>query len=278
MSHLAWNRPDFHSSPAISKSLDAALDVSNLGKDDIDIFDFYSFVLQLIIKFETALDISIHSCFPIVPKLACQHLSIPTVNPPKPITILGGLTSFGGAGNNYSMHALTEMTRQLRSKRTSNKPVNGLVLANGGVVTYQHVVCLSTSPRPDNSPYPTTNPLPQTLPVSPSIPIKAEAQGSAIIEVRALSPLPKHPRADTLCLPQTYTVEYARDNTPLRGFVVGRLVADDSRFIANHADELTLRELSGTTKEQVGKQGRVWTVEGGRNVFAFESGEGRARL
>lgn len=44
------------------------------------------------------------SCFPIVPKIACDHLGLPIVNPPKPFTLLGGLTSFGGAGNNYSMH------------------------------------------------------------------------------------------------------------------------------------------------------------------------------
>ena len=43
-------------------------------------------------------------CFPIVPKLACQHLGIHITRYEKPITLLGGLTSFGGAGNNYSMH------------------------------------------------------------------------------------------------------------------------------------------------------------------------------
>jgi len=43
-------------------------------------------------------------CFPIVPKLVCQHLGFPIDDPPKPMTLLGGLTSFGGAGNNYSMH------------------------------------------------------------------------------------------------------------------------------------------------------------------------------
>lgn len=43
-------------------------------------------------------------CFPIVPKLACEHLRIPSVGGAIPITLLGGLTSFGGAGNNYSMH------------------------------------------------------------------------------------------------------------------------------------------------------------------------------
>ncbi len=46
-----------------------------------------------------------YSCFPIVPKLACQHLGLPILDSPKPITLLGGLTSFGGAGNNYSLHA-----------------------------------------------------------------------------------------------------------------------------------------------------------------------------
>ena len=45
-----------------------------------------------------------NSCFPIVPKLACRHLDLPITSSPKPLTLLGGLTSFGGAGNNYSMH------------------------------------------------------------------------------------------------------------------------------------------------------------------------------
>lgn len=43
-------------------------------------------------------------CFPIVPKLACHHIGLDLRHPSKPITVLGGLTSFGGAGNNYSMH------------------------------------------------------------------------------------------------------------------------------------------------------------------------------
>jgi hypothetical protein len=44
------------------------------------------------------------SCFPIVPKLACDHFGLSTTKWEKPISLLGGLTSFGGAGNNYSMH------------------------------------------------------------------------------------------------------------------------------------------------------------------------------
>jgi hypothetical protein len=43
-------------------------------------------------------------CFPIVPKLAADHLHLSILHSEKPLTVLGGLTSFGGAGNNYSMH------------------------------------------------------------------------------------------------------------------------------------------------------------------------------
>lgn len=42
--NLVWERQSFNTSPAISKSLDAALQASNLRKEDIDLFDFYSFV------------------------------------------------------------------------------------------------------------------------------------------------------------------------------------------------------------------------------------------
>jgi hypothetical protein len=92
-----WERPNYHSSPAISQSLDACLRLSGLSKDQIDLFDFYS-------------------CFPIVPKLACEHLGLPITNSTKPITLLGGLTSFGGAGNNYSMHVRPYQSKHVLSR------------------------------------------------------------------------------------------------------------------------------------------------------------------
>lgn len=84
-STTVWERPNFFESSAISKSLNHCLGSSELSSGEIDIYDFYS-------------------CFPIVPKLACQHIGLSITKPQKPITVLGGLTSFGGAGNNYSMH------------------------------------------------------------------------------------------------------------------------------------------------------------------------------
>ena len=40
--HTVWERPNFHSSPAISRSLDACLEASDLAKEEVDLFDFYS--------------------------------------------------------------------------------------------------------------------------------------------------------------------------------------------------------------------------------------------
>lgn len=39
-----WERPNYNSSPSISRSLDACLKVCGLRKDQIDLFDFYSCV------------------------------------------------------------------------------------------------------------------------------------------------------------------------------------------------------------------------------------------
>ena len=71
------------------------------------------------------------------------------------------------------------MTRRLRA----GKGKNGLVLANGGVLTYQHVLILSSVPRADGLSYPDKTPLPEIL--AGDIPLVDEtAEGEATIEVR----------------------------------------------------------------------------------------------
>ncbi|KIW15973.1 hypothetical protein PV08_06023 [Exophiala spinifera] len=224
-----WERPNYYSSPSIERSLDSALEVSGLDKSDIDLYDFYS-------------------CFPIVPKLAAAHLKLPITGGAQALTLLGGLTSFGGAGNNYSMHAITEMTRQLRQ----GKGRNGLILANGGWVTYQHVLCLSTMRRRGGTAYPDHAPLPDhvtDVPI-PQVDIKVEGDQEAVIE--------------------TYTVEFNRDNTPREAYVVGRL-RNGHRFVANEGDKETLVQLSSTTTEPIGRTGRVYN-DGKRNRFVLERG------
>ncbi|PGH23689.1 hypothetical protein AJ80_02295 [Polytolypa hystricis UAMH7299] len=222
-----WDRPNYFSSPAISKSLDAALRVSGLTVGDIDLFDFYS-------------------CFPIVPKLAAHHLGLPITGGQKPTTLLGGLTSFGGAGNNYSMHAVTEMVRQIRAGRGQK----GLVLANGGLLTYQHVVCLSSKPLGQKS-YPKERPLPEAL-QTPAPGVEHPATGEAVIE--------------------TYTVDFNRDGSPSLGHIIGRLKSNGRRFIANAKDAATLQQLCSETKEPIGKSGWVThNAEGAINIFKIDS-------
>ena len=71
---------------------------------------------------------------------------------------------------------------------------------------------------------------------------------------------------------QTYTVEFNRDGSPLRGHIVGRLKIDGKRFLANHGDESTLRQMAEGAGEIVGKYGWVWQdeKENGRGLFAFD--------
>jgi hypothetical protein len=158
--HPVWERPNFHSSPAISRSIDAALLSAGCHAAQMDLFDIYS-------------------CFPIVPKLASDHLGLPIVRSPKPVTLTGGLTAFGGAGNNYAAHSVANVVRALRAGRGQK----GLVLANGGVITYQHAVVLSKTRRQDGGSYPPRATLPPIVKDVPCPPIVDEANGLATIEV-----------------------------------------------------------------------------------------------
>ncbi|KAF2152004.1 thiolase [Myriangium duriaei CBS 260.36] len=225
-----WKRKSFIHSAAIAQTIDKVIDASGYKAEDIHLTDFYS-------------------CFPIVPKLAAEHLGRKLdVN----TSLLGGLTSFGGAGNNYSMHAVTEMTRQLRdARRKSSDTTNGLILANGGVLTSQFAAFMSTHSRPDRRMYPMLQLLPDVMGFEHRGPIVvAQADGEAIVE--------------------TYTVDFNRDGTPRRGHIVGRL-KDGKRFLANHADRETLAELIGEEKpEPIGRRGWVRNnPTTGVNEFSF---------
>ncbi|KAK7709804.1 hypothetical protein SLS64_006045 [Diaporthe eres] len=194
-----WERPSFHHSDAISIALDECLSLSGVTMTDIDVLDLYS---------------------------------------PKPLTLLGGLTSFGGAGNNYSMHAITEMSRQLRSRKAKR----GLVLANGGFLSYQHALCLSSEPRREGSPYPDSRGSSAAVVGTPA-PVEPFAQGEAVVE--------------------TYTVQFDREGNPEMAFIIGRLTGTNYRFVANHRDQRTLQELASAVEEQIGKVGYVDTKRDG---------------
>lgn len=71
------------------------------------------------------------------------------------------------------------MTRQVRSRRIQN----GLVLANGGVLSYQHAICLSSKHRRDGSDYPDSRKDSDGVVEDVAPAVATFAEGEATIEV-----------------------------------------------------------------------------------------------
>ena len=93
--------------------------------------------------------IDLYSCFPVAVFNICDGLGLPP-DDPRGLTVTGGLPFFGGAGNNYSMHAIAETVQRARADPGSY----GFVGANGGIMSKYSVGIYSTTPvawRPDAS-------------------------------------------------------------------------------------------------------------------------------
>jgi len=104
-------RQDLSRSPASVLACKQALEVAGLTLGDIGAFDLYS-------------------CFPIAVFNIRDGLGL-AADDARGLTTTGGLPFFGGAGNNYSMHAIASMVRKLRAKPGAA----GLVGANGGFLS-----------------------------------------------------------------------------------------------------------------------------------------------
>ena len=118
----AAEREDFHRSPALAAAGAGALAQAGVDIDGIDWFDLYS-------------------CFPSAVTVACDSLGL-AVDDPRGVTVTGGLTLFGGPGNNYSTHAIAEMVARLRAAGRGT----GMVTANGGYLTKHAVGIYGAAP------------------------------------------------------------------------------------------------------------------------------------
>ncbi len=101
-------RPDLSANPASIASVETALKIADKGMADMAFLDFYS-------------------CFAIPVFNQCDHFGL-AHDDPRGLTLTGGLPFFGGAGNNYSAHAICEAVQRVRDERGSY----ALVGANGG--------------------------------------------------------------------------------------------------------------------------------------------------
>ncbi|MBA3863872.1 MAG: acetyl-CoA acetyltransferase [Erythrobacter sp.] len=115
-------RPDLATNPASIASVEAALARAGKGMDDIAYIDFYS-------------------CFAIPVFNQCDHFGL-SADDPRGLTLTGGLPFFGGAGNNYSAHAIAEAVQRVRGDRGAF----ALVGANGGWMSKYATGIYSTTP------------------------------------------------------------------------------------------------------------------------------------
>ena len=92
------------------------------------------------------------TCTPASPRRCSTSATASGIAPddPRGLTLTGGLPFFGGAGNNYSMHAIAETVQRARAHPGSF----GFVGANGGIMSKYSAGVYSTTPapwRPDSS-------------------------------------------------------------------------------------------------------------------------------
>lgn len=213
-------RPQIDAYPAATAAIAEALRVSGRAIGDFAAFDFYS-------------------CFPIpVFNTAIDALGL-SPDDPRGLTVTGGLPYFGGAGNNYSMHAIASMVERLRNEAPG---ASGLVCANGGFQSKYAAMVLSGAPAAWQ---PLVHEAIQArLDAVPDVETLAEAGGTGTIG--------------------TYTVWRAK-GVPANAIAIGTL-ADGRRFVANAADEATL--AFAADNDLIGRPVAL-SFDGKRNRFSL---------
>jgi acetyl-CoA C-acetyltransferase len=212
---MPMERQDLSRSPASIMAARGALAAAGVEASDVDVFDLYS-------------------CFPIAVTNILEGLGIPA-DDPRPFTVTGGLPYFGGAGNNYSMHAIASMVRALRE----HPGALGFVGANGGFLTKYSAGVYSTTPKAWT---PVDNRAIQAEIEAWPAPTIAPGEGRGVVE--------------------TYTINHGGEHP--RGVVIGRLDDGGARFVAaTSADDPSLVErmlgidpLGATVEVALDERGR----------------------
>jgi acetyl-CoA C-acetyltransferase len=213
-------RPDISASPQSIAAGRLALDLAGKTIADMAVMDFYS-------------------CFPIAVFNMLDGLGL-APDDPRGLTLTGGLPYFGGAGNNYSMHAIAEVATALRAKPGSY----GFVGANGGMLSKYSAGVYSTDPADWSRPQARRGKVPEAH--VPGLELDA-AQGEASLE--------------------TYTILPHRDGDVV--VAIGRLDGTGRRFAANPEAGDTATLEATRARDPIGRRLTVRTDEQGYNRFRF---------
>lgn len=188
------DRADMAAYPAAGLAARKALEVAGIGVKDLAVLDLYS-------------------CFPVAVFDVRDELGIDAADR-RPLTVTGGLPFFGGAGNNYSMHAIASMVRALRAKPSAY----GFVGANGGFLSKYSVGIYSTRPSSWTG-------------------FDSKALQA---EIDAWTPPAAAPDAALSGTVETYTIDYGREQPS--GVLVCR-TGEGARFVAAVEDPVMVRKM-----------------------------------
>lgn len=217
--HYLLQRQNPGTSESMRKVIEKTLESASVTAEEFDLIDIYS-------------------CFPCAVEAACDVLRLP-IDGSKALSVTGGLPYFGGPGNNYSMHALAEMTARLRG--TSQR---ALVTANGGVLSKHAAAALANYPADEIA-----NPLNMNS-IEPYIVSQKSIPSVAICDT---------PEAGTVI---SYTIIYERKKDDLA--VVMAETAEGKRFLAHSTQREIVEEI-----KQASPAGRPVNITSKENRHRF---------
>ncbi|MCW2993503.1 MAG: enoyl-CoA hydratase, partial [Conexibacter sp.] len=190
-------RRELHRSPAIRACGEALFAHAGISAGDLGPIDLYS-------------------CFPAAVELAAEALGLPLDDPDRPLTCTGGLTFFGGPGNDYATHGIIAVARQLRAAPPGTV---GLSTALGWYAT-KHALGLYGN-APPQRPFALLAPAPEHP------------------EPRAVLPPGEHEAVAETC-----TLIYGRDGSPSYGILFA-LTAGGDRVLAKADDPADMAAMAG---------------------------------
>ena len=200
-------RADLGDSPALRAAAKATFDVAGVGLDDIDYIDLYS-------------------CFPIAVEVSANAIGL-AFDDPRGLTQTGGMSFFGGPGNNYTTHGIAATALRLREGGRL-----GYATGNGGVLS-KHSIGIYSNQAP-SQPFRVADTTAEQAAIKASaLDVVLEAEGEAVVAGG--------------------TVVYGRDGVPASAPIIATLV-DGRRVVATPKSEI-LASLAG--RSLVGETVRV---------------------
>lgn len=217
-------RPDLADSPAIRAMVADVLTQADIELSDVNFFDLYS-------------------CFHCMVRIAERALGIDRADP-RPRTLTGGLPYFGGAGCNYTMHAIVEAVARCRTHRHEF----GLVTANGWFCT-KHAAGLYSAREPKRPWQRTPGDLFREQMAQPTaLEVELAPQGELTVDA--------------------YTVWHEPSGMPDFAIVLGRSSQGRRAWAQTRREDKALLAAM-TTSEFVGRTGRITGRDGQVNLIEF---------